>query len=46
MKIKRLEEDVQSKYDENLKLKDELNGLKLLNEEMSKKLSGISEFFK
>jgi hypothetical protein len=46
MKIKRLEEDVQTKYDENLRLKDELISLRKLNEDLTKKLDGISEFFK
>lgn len=45
-KIKRLEEENQERFDNNCKLKEELNGLRQINEELEKKLAGIGEFFK
>lgn len=45
-KIKRLEEENQEIFDNNCKLKEEVNGLRQINEELEKKLTGISEFFK
>lgn len=45
-KIKRLEEENQEIFDNNCKLKEEINGLRQINEELEKKLTGISEFFK
>ena len=45
-KIKRLEEENQERFDNNCKLKEEVNGLRQINEELEKKLAGISEFFK
>ena len=45
-KIKRLEEENQDRYNENDRLKEEVNGLRKVNKELEEKLAGISKFFK